>query len=143
METGHQIPRSVIYDIVLRFLYFKIRNKGVDSEASSRMSYTLIYVSLAELVTVCRIGLREPMHLCDCMHKGGGGEEEVSSLLSYTLRYVSLVELGTVLNPNLIYVSLVELGTVLNPTLDTILFQTFQRAMTVQRINKKLLDTVP
>ena len=102
METGHQIPRSGIYDIVLRFLYSKIRNKGVDSEASSRMSYTLIYVSLAELVTVCRIGLREPMHLCDCMHRGGGGVRTNCNHYCHT-----------------------------------------QRAMTVQRINKKLLDTVP
>ena len=38
--------------------------EGVGSETPSLLSYTLRYVSLAELGTVCRVGLREPMHLC-------------------------------------------------------------------------------
>jgi hypothetical protein len=35
--------------------------EGVDSEAPSLLSYTLGYVSLVELVTVCRVGFREPI----------------------------------------------------------------------------------
>ena len=69
--------------------------EGVDLEAQSLASYTLRYVSLAELGTLCRVGLREPMHLCAYMDRGEDGEE-APSLLSYTLRYVSLAELGTV-----------------------------------------------
>ena len=69
--------------------------EGAGSEAPSLLSYTLRYVSLAELGTVCRVGLREPMHLCAYMDRGEDGEE-APSLLSYTLRYVSLAELGTV-----------------------------------------------
>jgi hypothetical protein len=38
--------------------------EGADSEAPSLLSYTLRYVSLAELGHVCQFGLREPMHLC-------------------------------------------------------------------------------
>ncbi len=67
---------------------------------SSILSYTLRYVSLPELVTVCQFGLREPMHLCACVSEEGGDGEGVdsegSSLLSYTLRYVSLSESVTV-----------------------------------------------
>ncbi len=63
--------------------------EGTDSEASSLLSYTLRYVSLTELVTVCQFGLREPIHLCACVNEeGGDGEDadsEASSLLSYTL----------------------------------------------------------
>jgi hypothetical protein len=74
--------------------------EGADSEASSLLSYTLRYVSLAELGNVCQVGLREPMHLCTCeSEEGGGGEgagSEAPFLLSYTLRYVSLAELGNV-----------------------------------------------
>ena len=73
--------------------------KGADSEAPSLLSHTLRYVSLAELGTLCRIGLRDPMHLCTCVSEEGGDGEgadsETPSLLSYTLRYVSLMELGT------------------------------------------------
>ena len=69
--------------------------EGVDLEAPSLLSYTLRYVSPAELGTVCRVGLREPMHLCAYMDRGEDAEE-APSLLSYTLRYVSLAELGTV-----------------------------------------------
>ena len=68
---------------------------GVDLEAPSLPSYTLRYVSLAELGTLCRVGLREPMHLCAYMDRGEDADSEAPSLLSYTLRYVSLTELGT------------------------------------------------
>ena len=68
---------------------------GGSEEAPSLLSYTLRYVSLAELGTVCRVGLREPMNLCAYMDRGEDAEE-APSLLSYTLRYVSLAELGTV-----------------------------------------------
>ena len=60
---------------------------GVGSETPSLISYTLRYVSLSELGTVCRVGLREPMHLCVYVDKGEDAEE-APSLLSYTLRYV-------------------------------------------------------
>ncbi len=70
--------------------------EGADSEAPSLLSHTLRYVSLAELVNVYQVGLREPMHLCTCVSEEGGDGEgegsEVSSLLSHTLRYVSLAE---------------------------------------------------
>jgi hypothetical protein len=60
-------------------------------------SYTLRYVSLAELGHVCQFGFRQPMHLCVCVSEEGGDGEgsdsEASSLLSCTLRYVSLAEL--------------------------------------------------
>ena len=72
-----------------------VSEEGVDLEAPSLLSYTLRYVSLAELGTVCRVGLREPMHLCAYMDREEDAEE-APSLLSYTLRYVSLAELGTV-----------------------------------------------
>ena len=70
--------------------------EGVDLEAPSLPSYTLRFVSLAELGTLCRVGLREPMHLCAYMDRGEDADSEAPSLLSYTLRYVSLAELGTV-----------------------------------------------
>ncbi len=73
--------------------------EGVDSEESSLLSYTLRYVSLPELVTVCQFGLREPMYLCPYVNEEGGDGEgadsEGSSLLLYTLRYVSLTEVDT------------------------------------------------
>ena len=49
--------------------------EGVDLEAPSLPSYTLKYVSLAELGTLCRVGLREPMHLCACVSEEGGDGE--------------------------------------------------------------------
>jgi hypothetical protein len=70
--------------------------KGAVSETPSLLSYILRYVSLAELGTLCRVGLRDPMPLCTGVsEEGGDGEDAVSetpSLLSYTLRYVSLTE---------------------------------------------------
>ena len=44
--------------------------EGVDLEEPSLPSYTLRYVSLAELGSVSRVGLREPMHLCAYMDRG-------------------------------------------------------------------------
>ena len=49
--------------------------EDVGSEAPSLLSYTLRYISLAELGTLCRIGLREPMHLCACVGEEGGDRE--------------------------------------------------------------------
>ena len=73
--------------------------EGVDLEAQSLTSYTLRYVSLAELGTLCRVVLREPMHLCACVSEEGrdgeGVDLEAPSLSSYILRYVSLAELDT------------------------------------------------
>ena len=57
------------------------------------LSYILRDVSFAEVGSVCRVALREPIHLCTCViEEGGDGEaarSETPSLLSYTLRYVS------------------------------------------------------
>jgi hypothetical protein len=64
------------------------------------LSYTLRDVSFAEVGRVCRVALREPMHLCTCVSEEGGDGEaacsETPSLLSYTLRYVSFAEVGRV-----------------------------------------------
>ena len=48
--------------------------EGVDLEAQSLASYTLRYVSLAELDTLCRVGFRDPMHLC-MRERGGWGRK--------------------------------------------------------------------
>ena len=64
------------------------------------LAYTLREVSFAEVGSVCRVALREPIHLCTCViEEGGDGEaacSETPSLLSYTLRYVSFAEVGSV-----------------------------------------------
>jgi hypothetical protein len=41
--------------------------KGAGSETPSLMSYILRYICLGELGTLCRVGLRDPMHLCTCV----------------------------------------------------------------------------
>ena len=73
--------------------------EGAGSETPSLLSYILRYVSLAELGTLCRVGLRDPMHLFTCVIEEGGDGEDAGSetpyLFSYTLRYVSLAELDT------------------------------------------------
>jgi hypothetical protein len=45
------------------------------SETPSLLSYTLTYVSFAEVGRVCRVAFREPMHLCTCVseEEGDGG----------------------------------------------------------------------
>ncbi len=45
------------------------------SETPSLLSYTLRYVSFVEVGRVCRVALREPMHLCTCVseEEGDGG----------------------------------------------------------------------
>jgi hypothetical protein len=62
------------------------------SETPSLLSYILRYVSFAEVGSVWRVALREPMHLCTCVSEEDGDGEaacsETPSLLSYTLRYV-------------------------------------------------------
>ena len=63
--------------------------EGAGSESPPLLSYTLRYVSLTELGTLRRVGLREPMHLCAYMDRGEDADSEAPSLLSYTLRYVS------------------------------------------------------
>ena len=72
---------------------------GCGLRSASLLSYTLRYVSLAEVGTVCQFVLREPMHLCACVSEEGGDgvgvDLEAPSLPSYTLKYVSLAELGT------------------------------------------------
>ena len=67
--------------------------EGAGSETPSLLSYTLRYVSFAEVGCMGRVALREPMHLCTCVSEEGGEGEalcpETPSLLSYTLRCVS------------------------------------------------------
>ncbi len=74
--------------------------EGEDTESPSLLSYTLRYVSLADLGNVCQVGLRGPIHLCTYVRKEGGNGEgmdtEAPSLLSNTLRYVSLADLVNV-----------------------------------------------
>ncbi len=61
--------------------------KGVDSETPSLLSYILRYISLSELGTLYRVGLRDPIHMCTSVgEEGGDGEDadsEAPSLLSY------------------------------------------------------------
>jgi hypothetical protein len=60
------------------------------------LSYILRDVSFAEVGSVLRVALREPMHLCTCVSEEGGDGEaarsETPSLLSHTLRCVSFAE---------------------------------------------------
>jgi hypothetical protein len=64
------------------------------------MSYTLRFVSFAEVGNVYRVPFREPMDLCTCVNEEGGDGEapcsETPSLLSYTLRFVSFTEVDNV-----------------------------------------------
>ena len=61
------------------------------------LSYILRDVSFTEAGSVCRVTLREPIHMYTCVSEEGGDGEapcpETPSLLSYTLRYVSLADL--------------------------------------------------
>ena len=45
------------------------------SETPSLLSYTLRYVSFAEVDRVCRVALREPMYLCICMSEEVGDRD--------------------------------------------------------------------
>ncbi len=54
-----------------------VSEEGVDgevvhSETSSLLSYTLRYVSFTEVVNVCRVPFREPIHLSTCVNEEGG-----------------------------------------------------------------------
>ncbi len=64
------------------------------------LSYILRNVSFTEVVSVSRVALREPIHLCTCViEEGDDGEvaySETPSVLSYTLRYVSFSEVGSI-----------------------------------------------
>ncbi len=51
--------------------------EGTGSEAPSLLSYTLTYVSLVELGTLCQFGFRVPMNLCVSMSEEGGDGEGV------------------------------------------------------------------
>jgi hypothetical protein len=55
--------------------------EGVGSETPSLLSYTLWYVSLSELVTVCQFGLREPIHLCTYVSEEGGDNRKYTLYL--------------------------------------------------------------
>ncbi len=56
--------------------------EGESSEVPYLVSYTLRYVSLAELGHVCQFGFREPMHLCPCVSEedGDGGGVKIVTL---------------------------------------------------------------
>ncbi len=45
--------------------------EGPGSETPSLLSYTLGYVSLVELDTLCQFGLRVPIHLCAYVSEEG------------------------------------------------------------------------
>jgi hypothetical protein len=45
------------------------------SEIPSLLSYTLRYVSFAEVDNVCRVPLREPMYLCTCVSEEVGDRD--------------------------------------------------------------------
>ncbi len=54
--------------------------EGDDGEAArletpSLLSYTLKYVSFVEVDSVCRVALREPMHLCTCVSEEFGDRD--------------------------------------------------------------------
>ncbi len=57
------------------------------SETPSLLSCTLRYVSFAEVGSVCRVALREPMYLCTCVseevgdREGAGEGGDVSNVL--------------------------------------------------------------
>jgi hypothetical protein len=51
-------------------------------------SYTLRYVSLAELGNVCQVGLREPIHLCTCVSEEGGDGEGAGSELVVLIFFI-------------------------------------------------------
>ena len=56
--------------------------------------------NFTEVGRVCRVPLREPIHLYTCVSKegdnGGAPRPETPSLLSYTLRYISFTEVGSI-----------------------------------------------
>ena len=64
------------------------------------LSCILRYVSFTEVGSVCRVALREPMHLYTSVSEEGGDGEapspETPSLLSYTPRDISFAEVGSV-----------------------------------------------
>ncbi len=64
------------------------------------LSCILRNVSFTEVDNVCRVALREPIHLYTCVSaEGGDGEAprpETPTLMSYTLRYISFTEVGSV-----------------------------------------------
>ncbi len=81
---------------------FKLRNPTphIHWVTPLLLSYTLRYVSFAEVDRVYRVVFREPIHLCTCVSEEGGDGEaarsETPSLLPCTLRYVSFAEVGSV-----------------------------------------------
>ena len=46
--------------------------KGAASKTPSLLSYILRYISLSELDTLCRVGFRDPIHLCTSVNEEGG-----------------------------------------------------------------------
>jgi hypothetical protein len=74
-----------VWDCILCTYVSEEGGDGEDtvSETPSLFSYTLRYVSLAELVTLCRVGLRDPMHLCTCVSEEGGDGEDAGCYLCF------------------------------------------------------------
>ena len=55
--------------------------EGTCSEKPSLLSYTLRYVWFTEVGNVCRVALREPMHMCTCVsEEGDDGETERNTI---------------------------------------------------------------
>jgi hypothetical protein len=88
-----------------------MKDSKTKTEESTHLTYTGLRhsfchthlerdVSFTEVDIVCRVAVREPMHLCTCVSEEGVDGEavssETSSLLSYTLRYVSFAEVDSV-----------------------------------------------
>jgi hypothetical protein len=68
-----------------------VNEEGVDGEAArsetpSLLSYTLRYVSFAEVVSVCRVALREPMCLCTSVSEEVGDREGAGRVGTHQMR---------------------------------------------------------
>jgi hypothetical protein len=63
------------------YLCTSVSEEGGDGEAAcsetpSLLSYTRRDVSFAEVGSVCRVALREPMHLCTCVSEEATFQQE-------------------------------------------------------------------
>jgi hypothetical protein len=71
MKTRSVGVRSV-WDSMLWVCVSEVGGVGKGADSETLLSYILRYISLAELDTLCRVGLRDPMHLCTCVNEEGG-----------------------------------------------------------------------
>jgi hypothetical protein len=109
VELGTSHLQSVIWASMecvenrfIFYFYYESRKRDLKTRLTyeDRYDERLKNISLTELVNVCQVGFREPIHLCTCVNEEGvngeGVGSETSSLMSYTLRYVSLSDLVNV-----------------------------------------------